>query len=102
MGQKGFWDEQERREKLNQKKPMLKWLNENINWEDFRPILETIYDKAQVLNPAIKLYIFRRGTTRLSQWTKFHSCRIKICIYRNLSANLLPYIRGTFNSCNIK
>ncbi len=60
------------------------------------------YAKAQVLNPAIKLYIFRRGTTRLSQWTKFHSCRIKICIYRNLSANLLPYIRGTFNSCNIK
>ncbi len=43
MGQKGFWDEQERREKLNQKKPMLQWLNENINWEDFRPILETIY-----------------------------------------------------------
>ena len=38
MGQKGFWDEQERREKLHQKKPMLKWLNEHINWEDFRPI----------------------------------------------------------------
>jgi hypothetical protein len=36
MGQKGFWDEQERREKLHQ--PMLKWLNEHINWEDFRPI----------------------------------------------------------------
>ncbi len=31
MGQKGFWDEQERREKLNQKKPMLKWLNEYSN-----------------------------------------------------------------------
>jgi IS5 family transposase len=45
MGQKGFWDEQERREKLHQKKLMLKWLNEHINWEDFRPILETIYDK---------------------------------------------------------
>jgi hypothetical protein len=29
MGQKGFWDEQERREKLHQKKPMLKWLNEH-------------------------------------------------------------------------
>jgi len=45
MGQKGFWDEQERREKLNQKKLMLKWLNENINCEDFRPRLEleTIY-----------------------------------------------------------
>jgi len=56
----------------------------------------------QVLNPATKLYILRRGTTRLSQWTKFHSCRIKICIYRNLSTNLLPYIRGAFNSCNIK
>jgi len=56
----------------------------------------------QVLNPATKLYILRRGTTQLSQWTKFHSCRIKICIYRNLSTNLLPYIRGAFNSCNIK
>jgi hypothetical protein len=38
MGQKGFWDEQERREKLHQKNPMLKWLNAHINWEDFRPI----------------------------------------------------------------
>ncbi len=56
----------------------------------------------QVLNPATKLYIFRRGTTRWSQWTKCHSCRITICIYRNLSTNLLPYICGAFNSCNIK
>jgi hypothetical protein len=31
MGQKGFWNEQERREKLNQKKPMPQWLNEHIN-----------------------------------------------------------------------
>ncbi len=54
MGQKGFWDEQERREKLNQKKPMLKWLNENINWEDFRPILETIYDKERKSNAGRK------------------------------------------------
>jgi len=28
MGQKGFWDEQERRQKFNPKKPMLKWRNE--------------------------------------------------------------------------
>jgi hypothetical protein len=39
MGQKGFGGEQERREN------MLKWLNEHINWEYFRPILERIYDK---------------------------------------------------------
>jgi len=45
MGRKGFCDGQERREKSNQKKPMLKWLNENINWEDFRPLLEMIYER---------------------------------------------------------
>lgn len=54
MGQKGFWDEQERREKLNQKKPILKWLNENINWQDFRPLLETIYDKERKSNAGRK------------------------------------------------
>jgi IS5 family transposase len=54
MGQKGFWDEQERREKLHQKQPMLKWLNEHINWEDFRPILETIYDKERKSNAGRK------------------------------------------------
>ena len=54
MGQKGFWDEQERREKLNQKKPTLKWLNENINWQDFRPVLETIYDKERKSNAGRK------------------------------------------------
>jgi len=45
MGKKGFWNEQKRWKKLNQKKPMLKWLNENINWEHFRSILETIYGR---------------------------------------------------------
>jgi len=48
------------------------------------------YVGPQVLNLGTKLYILRRGTTRWSQWTKCHSCRIKICIYRNLSTNLLP------------
>lgn len=54
MGQKGFWDEQERREKLNQKKPILKWLNENINWQEFRPLLETIYNKERKSNAGRK------------------------------------------------
>jgi len=54
MGQKGFWDEQERREKLNQKKPIQRWLNENINWEHFRPILKTIYDKERKSNAGRK------------------------------------------------
>jgi len=33
---------------------MLKWLNENINWEDFRPILATIYDKERKSNAGRK------------------------------------------------
>jgi hypothetical protein len=36
------------------KKPMLKWLNEHINWEDFRSILETIYDKERKSNAGRK------------------------------------------------
>jgi len=42
---------------------MLKWLNEHINWEEFRPILETIYDKERKSNagrkPADMIVMFK-------------------------------------------
>ena len=40
MGQKGFWDEQERVSKLKNKKPVLTCLLESIPWDAFRPLLE--------------------------------------------------------------
>jgi hypothetical protein len=39
MGQRGFWDEQERVAKLQEKKPVLIRLTESIPWESFRPCL---------------------------------------------------------------
>ena len=43
MGQRGFWDEQQRVEKLKTKKPVLERLSESIPWESFRPLLEKGY-----------------------------------------------------------
>jgi IS5 family transposase len=43
MGQRGFWDEQHRVAKLQEKKPVLKRLSESIPWESFRPLLERGY-----------------------------------------------------------
>ena len=40
MGQRGFWDEQQRVSKLREKKPVLKRLSESIPWESFRPLLD--------------------------------------------------------------
>jgi len=40
MGERGFWDEQERVAKLQEKKPVLTRLTESIPWELFRPLLE--------------------------------------------------------------
>jgi hypothetical protein len=37
MGQRGFWDEQQRVAKLQEKKPVLIRLAESIPWESFRP-----------------------------------------------------------------
>ena len=44
MGQKGFWDEQERVSKLKNKKPVLTLLSESIRWEVFRPLLGKGYN----------------------------------------------------------
>jgi IS5 family transposase len=43
MGQRGFWDEEKRIEKLRHKKPALTTLSETISWESFRPLLEQGY-----------------------------------------------------------
>ena len=43
MGQRGFWDEQQRVSKLQEKKPVLKRMSESIPWESFRPFLDQGY-----------------------------------------------------------
>ncbi len=40
MGQRGFWDEEKRIQRLQQKKTALATLSEAIPWEAFRPLLE--------------------------------------------------------------
>ena len=45
MGQKDFWDEQERVSKLKIRKPVLTCLSEWIPWEAFRPLLEKGYNQ---------------------------------------------------------
>ncbi|QNI65639.1 hypothetical protein [Synechococcus sp. A15-44] len=42
-GQRGFWDEQNRVAKLQQKKPVLRRLSESIPRDTFRPLLEQGY-----------------------------------------------------------
>ena len=45
MGQQGFWDFEERHQKLQAKKDFLLYLDEVVPWDSFRPALEQIYDK---------------------------------------------------------
>lgn len=45
MGQKEFWDEEERLKKLERKKPSLERLSTAIPWEDFRPLLESVFQQ---------------------------------------------------------
>ena len=45
MGQQGFWDVEDRQQKLEQKKSLLNQLNQLVPWENFRPILMQIHDK---------------------------------------------------------
>jgi IS5 family transposase len=40
VGLRGFWDEQQRVTKLQEKKPVLKSLDNSIPWESFRPLLD--------------------------------------------------------------
>ena len=50
MGQKGFWDEQERVSKLKNKKPVLTCLSESIPWIAFRPLLDKGYGQERKSN----------------------------------------------------
>ena len=54
MGQRGFWDEQNRVAKLQQKKPVLNRLSETIPWESFRPLLEKGYTQERKSNAGRK------------------------------------------------
>lgn len=45
VGQKGFWDEDERLKKLGRKKPTLEYLAAIIPWERFRPLLGSVFQK---------------------------------------------------------
>ena len=54
MGQKGFWDEQERVSKPKNKKPVLTCLSESIPWEAFRPLLDKGYSQERKSNAGRK------------------------------------------------
>jgi transposase, IS5 family len=54
MGQKGFWDWENRHEKLSDKKSLLDRIDEWIPWERFRPILEEIYSQHRLSNAGRK------------------------------------------------
>jgi IS5 family transposase len=44
MGQRGFWDAQDRINKLHNKKPILKVLTEKVPWDAFAPLLDQAYE----------------------------------------------------------
>ena len=50
MGQQGFWDFEERHQKLESKKDLLKYLDEVVPWESFQPLLEVIHQKPRKSN----------------------------------------------------
>ncbi|WP_017663158.1 IS5 family transposase [Baaleninema simplex] len=54
MGQKGFWDWENRHAKLSNKKILLDQIDELIPWEEFRPILKVIHQKPRLSNAGRK------------------------------------------------
>jgi IS5 family transposase len=54
VGQRRFWDEQNRAAKLQQIKPVLRRLSEAIPWETFRPLLEEGYTQERKSNAGRK------------------------------------------------
>jgi len=54
MGQQGFWDVDERLEKLAAKQDLLNRLNTLVPWETFRPILARIHEKPRKSNAGRK------------------------------------------------
>ena len=54
MGQVGFWDDQQRVAKLQEKKPVLKRMSDSIPWESFRPLLDKGYAQERKSNAGRK------------------------------------------------
>ena len=54
MGQRGFWNEQNRGAELHQKKPVLMRPSKAIPWESFRPLLEKGYAQDRKRNAGRK------------------------------------------------
>ena len=54
IGQRGFWDEQQRVAKLQEKKPVLTRLAESIPWESFRLLLDKGYSQERKSNAGRK------------------------------------------------
>ena len=54
MSQRGFWDEQQRVAKLQDKKPVLKRLSDSIPWDSFQPLLERGYTQERKSNAGRK------------------------------------------------
>jgi len=54
VGQRGFWDEQQRVARLQEKKPVLKRLSDSIPWESFRPLLDQSYVQERKSNAGRK------------------------------------------------
>jgi IS5 family transposase len=54
MGQRGFWDEQQRVFRIQEKKPVLKRLADSIPWQSFRPLLESAYKQDRKSNAGRK------------------------------------------------
>jgi transposase, IS5 family len=54
VSQRGFWDEQQRVAKLQDKKPVLKRLSDSIPWDSFQPLLERGYTQERKSNAGRK------------------------------------------------
>ena len=54
MGQRGFWDEETRQEKLAEKKSLLPRLAEMVPWESVRETLEQVHQKERKSNAGRK------------------------------------------------
>ena len=54
VDQGGFWDDQQRVTKLQEKKPVLKSLADSIPWESFRPLLDKGYEHERKSNAGRK------------------------------------------------
>lgn len=54
MGQQGFWDVEQRYEKLEQKQDLLVRLGEIIPWQKFRELLDSVHEKARKSNAGRK------------------------------------------------